>query len=235
MFGRSQSGAVQVVGWAGPVGWGVVADFWLEGDRIVIDPSPDTDTQASIGQTQVYRWRDGRFRALDGLPGIQPVADDKPGAPMDLGPSDGHVARSLGCPGGIVRIGGPAWGLEANANGAIYSFSSTLGLPHLFDLSGDGRRYLLVAIMCLDPQTFDAAEGQQPEDVVGDGLVVFDRTADGGFRAVDVVPAPTGLVVSSWTFDRGRLSIEYYRLVDGVGVSPREVWVWNGEYLQRGQ
>jgi hypothetical protein len=235
VFGRDQSGAVRAVGWAGPVGWGVVADFWLEGDRIVIDPSPDTETQASIGATQVYRWRDGRFRKLDGLPGIQPVTDDRPGAPMDLGPADGPVARSLGCPGGPVRIDGPAWKQEATTDRAIYDFTTTPGLPHLFDLAGDGRRYLLVAIVCLNPQTYDQTQGQQPEDLLGNGLVVFDRTADGGFRAVDAVPAPTGLRVASWIFDRGRLSIEYYRLVDGVGVSPPEIWVWNGEYLQRGR
>ena len=233
VFGRDQGGPVRAVGWAGPVGWGVVADFWVEGDRIVIDPSPDTDTQASIGATQVYRWRDGRFQELDGLPGIQPVTDDRPGAPMDLGPADGHVARSLGCPGGPVRIDGPAWKQEARTDGAIYTFSSTPGLPHLFDLAGDGHRYLLVVIMCLNPRTYNQAEGQQPEDVLGNGLVVFDRTAEGGFRAVDIVPAPTGLAVASWIFNRGRLSIEYFRQVDGVGVSPPEVWVWNGEYLQR--
>jgi hypothetical protein len=233
VFNRDRSGALRAVGWVGPVGFGVVADFWLDGDRLVIDPSSDTDTFWSIGEALMYRWRDGGFEELDGLPGIQTLSADRPAAPLDLGPSDGYVARALGCPGGTVRIVDPNWSTLATANGVIYSFdTSTPGLPHLFDLSGDGRRYLLVAITCLDPRTYNPERGQQPQDVLGEGVLVLDRMADGGFRAVDIVPTPSGLQGPSWVFERGRLSIEYYRVEDGVAVSP-QVWYWNGEYFQR--
>jgi hypothetical protein len=232
VVGRGPSGELRAVGWVGPVDWGIGAAYWIDRGRLVIDPSTDVDTQASMGQTMEYRWRDGRFQALAGRPGIQPASADRPGAPIDLGPSDGYVARALGCPGGPVRITEPVWGSEATADAAIYSFSTAPGQRHLYDLSGDGRRHLLLAVACLDPRTYRPANRQQPEDVLGEGVLVLDRTADNGFRAVDIVPTPAGLEVESWDFDRGRLSIRYDRVAGG-GEVPPQVWVWNGDYFQR--
>jgi hypothetical protein len=228
---RDPIGRLHALGWVGPVGFGVVADFWLEGGRIVIDPTADSESRFSIGQTLVYQRRDGRFATLDGSPGIQPGGPDRPGAPIDLGPSDGYVAQTLRSPGGIVRITGPEYATVARGDGAVYSFTDNLpGLPHLFDLSGDGRRFLLVAVRSLDPQTYEAGAGEKPEDVLGQGVLVLDRTA-GGFRAVDLVPSPPGFTFGSWVFERGRLTIEYFD-ADGEA-APSDRWIWNGQYFQR--
>jgi hypothetical protein len=226
---RESSGALRALGWVGPRGWGVLYGFWFTGDRLVIEPEPAGDH--TPGRTLEYRWADGRFESLNGgWPGIG-VSGSLPGPPIDLGPADGHVARTLRCPGGTVRIGPPEPAETAGAGDIVYRFGQPL-VPHVFDLAGDGHRYMLAAVICQNrSQITPPGDGSDPHNGQGVLVLDYDQTS-GTFRAVDLMSIPADQVLTQWTFDRGRLTIGVARAADGME-APSQNWRWNGSYFQR--
>jgi hypothetical protein len=232
VVGRQASGALVALGWAGPVGWGIVYGFWLSGDRLVIEPEPTAGTYTN-GQTLEYRWVGGQFQAQDtGWPGIGPFRD-RLGPRIDLGSDDGHVVRTLGCSGPIqIRPDGRA---SATAPSDAYvEFAQPVTTQHVLDLAGDGHRYVLVAVSCIDSvrSTVDGSGSSAPVPH-GQGVLVLDvGPPTGPIRAVDLVPVPLDLSQFSWTFERGRLTVASFRVSDG-NEGPTQRWVWNGEYFQR--
>jgi hypothetical protein len=228
VVGRQASGALVALAWAGPVGWGIVYGFWLSGDRLVIEPEP-TVGDYTTGQTLEYRWAGGRFRQLDtGQPGIGPLRD-RAGPDIDLGPDDGHVARSLGCPAGLVQIQPDGRALGARV---AYDFQQPSTTQHVLDLAGDGQRYVLAAVTCLDTVESTVDNTGTPTPIIrGEGVLVIERLPTGGFRTVDLVPVPPDRRLSTWTFDRGRLAVTSFRVSDGTE-GPVQRWIWNGAYFQ---
>jgi hypothetical protein len=226
---RQASGALVARGWVGPVGWGIVYGFWLSGDRLVIEPEPGAGTYTN-GQTLEYRWVGGRFQAQDtGWPGIGPFPD-RLGPRIDLGPDDGHVARTLGC-SGQIQIQPEGRAPATAPDNAVFEFAQPVTTQHVLDLAGDGHRYLLVAVTCLDrvQSTMDSS-GATAGMIHGQGVLVLDiERPTGPIRAVDLVPVPLDLTLSTWTFERGRLSVSSFR--DG-NEGPTQRWVWNGTYFQ---
>jgi hypothetical protein len=231
VVGRQASGALVALGWAGPVGWGIVYGFWLSGDRLVIEPEPTAGTYTN-GQTLEYRWVGGRFAAQDtGWPGIGPFRD-RIGPRIDLGSDDGHVIRTLGCSGPIqIRPEGRA---PATApSDAYFEFEQPVATQHVLDLAGDGHRYVLVAVSCVDRVRSTVDSGGSSAPVLhGQGVLVLDvEPPTGAIRAVDLVPVPLDLSQFSWTFERGRLTVSSFRVSDG-NEGPTRRWIWNGAYFQ---
>jgi hypothetical protein len=226
---RESSGALRPLGWVGPQGWGVVLGFWTAGGRLVVEPD-----LYSPGETIEYRWAGDRFERLDtGWPGIE-FTDNRPAPPIDLGPDGGRVARSLGCPGGVVRLRQDQVAGRAVVGDFAYFFDQPVTVAHVLDLAGDGHRYVVVQVGCdrLDRAAPPSGGGgASPGYRRGVMVLDYDRAA-GRFRAVDLVPVPANHTLTQWTFDRGRLTVGLARVEDGTE-APSQRWRWNGSYFQR--
>jgi hypothetical protein len=113
-----------------------------------------------------------------------------------------------------------------------YDFQQPVTTQHVLDLAGDGRRSVLAAVTCLDTvESILDNEGAPTPIIRGEGVLVIERHPTGGLRAIDLVPVPLDRRLSTWTFERGRLSVSSFRVSDG-GEGPTQRWVWNGAYFQ---
>jgi hypothetical protein len=222
VFSRAAGGEQTTLGWVGPVGWGILYGFWIQNDQLFVEPEPMPYGTVPVGTVQAYVWTGGGPRQVAGRPGVMSAQGDGP--PIDLGPADGYVARSLGCPGGVVAIRVSDSGSTVTAGDAIYQFDQPQTSPHVLDLAGDGHWYVLVRVVCVDA-------GSGGVGVRGQGVLVLDRTSVGGWRAVDLVPVPLDRELTGWTFHRGRLTLQRFFRVDGTAAFD-ETWAWNGMYFQ---
>ena len=234
---RGATGELTSLGWVGPVGWGVYYGFWFPeatDDRLVVEPEPlqTAGWAYPIGTTLTYKWSGRGFDHIDTGRGIQPAADAPAGPSIDLGPAGDHVARTLGCPGGPIRITGDRASVEATAGDVVYLFHQPQGARHVLDLNRGPVRHVVVAVACLDRNLYTPEVGVEPSAVRGQGVLVLEYTEQGGFRAVDLVPVPADHVLAPWAFEDGRLTVASFRAAEGTE-APTESWVWNGEYFQR--
>jgi hypothetical protein len=230
---RSPGGTLLALDWVGPRG-GLYNSFWVSDGRLFVDVYPQYGEFAySLGSARAYRWQGGAFgEVTSDYPGLQPAGAEPRGPAIDLGPADGPVATTLGCPGGPIRLG--TGELVAENNDVVYNFEQSApgGGAQLVDLSGSGERHLLVTITCYDSSTSRDVAMVEGVGVRGHGLLVLQSTAD-GYRAVDFLPLPSGYRISALQVGGGRLTINTFSLASGVEGAV-QTWVWNGSYFQLG-
>jgi hypothetical protein len=238
------SGELRTVGgWVGliPPDWPVVVSirtfqsFWVQDGRLLVEHEWSLpDFEYVPGAAAAYEWDGEAFRIVpSGLFGVFGTSDDPQGPPIDLGPDDGYVARSLGCPGGEIAAG-PLDVVEGNQvfRGAfVYDLMQRPYVPHLVDLAGDGRRHVLVHILCREAGADRYQAQSEGVGVRGQGILVLDRTSD-GFTAVDIISEP-GKFIGDWYVPApGMLSTSAH--VPGQnGAMEDLILTWNGQYFQR--
>lgn len=223
---RDNDGTLRTIGgWVGPVEWLVHRDIWVQDGRILTEQQWSTPGyEWAPGAAAAYHWDGDSFELVPS--GLTPVTVEVgvlEGPPIDLGPDDGYVARSLGCPGGIVHFG--------QSGGVVYAPDVPLGpSPFLADLDGDGRRHVLFGVYCHDADVLGVVAETDGTGLRGQGILVLDRTAT-GFVAVDIVSVPGSFVADWYVFEPGTLMAWVQPI--GGGDSVAERWVWNGQYFQR--
>ena len=237
---RGSGGDLTALAWVGPRG-GLYRAFWVSDRRLIVDVHPwHTDWGYSRGAALAYRWQAGGFAEVaSGYPGVQPVGGEQFGPPIDLGPDEGPVTTALGCPGGQIRIeAGDRFGGEPGTSAAngdvVYSVEQPeagLNVAHLIDLSGDGHRYVLIAITCYDGTGSRNDPPPNGPAVRGQGVLVLDWIAGGSLRAVDMLPVPLDRTIGGWRYDRGGITVSS-SWIDAGSEAPQQAWVWNGQYFQ---
>ena len=228
---RRNDGSLRGVAWVGPAKWGIYRDTWVTDRTLYTEQQwSELDYEFSPGAAAAYRWDGSAFARVDsGLRGVETLVLEQPKRPIDLGADTDYVPRALGCPGGSVRFDTSPAPFQFEQRGYVYWIERLPGEPgYLADLDGDGHRYVLLKIRCLEGSGL-------PDDAyrrtTGNGILVLDRTGQ-GFRALDVVTQPAGYdYMGEWTVTEGRLNVS---VSGGEGSAVETItFVWNGQYFQR--
>ncbi|WP_327001634.1 hypothetical protein OHA72_41880 [Dactylosporangium sp. NBC_01737] len=212
---RRDGTTLRAIAWVGPRG-GLYDDRWVDAGRLYVDVKPHyTDWGYRLGAARAYRWTGQAFTEEDsGYPGMVPAVGATAPA-VDLTP----VAGLTGCPSATLRFDAEGRATSTGTTWDLFQPSGPDSEQHLADLSGDGRRLLLVSITC----------GRDAADPGHGFLAVLDGRADGSFVALDALQAPAGTHITGWQHTNGTLTL---RFAPTNGEEQERHYTWNGDYFQ---